>query len=178
MHSWLRQSGINTLTPVIEEKQIGKQTISIRQDKSQYGDTDVLREQMVDVAVLKLSKVAGVTSDEWDSDGELELCKKFEVQQVQKRVLIAAAPLTEDVIVLDSKPDAVLVNFKNYGYCRMRFDEDSRKQLIANLRYVKDTSTRTYIKCRSPSFSIFSLRSGKDGSKIHYDSVNQFSYSF
>ena len=100
---------------------------------------------MVDVAVLKLSKVAGVTSDEWDSDGELELCKKFEVQRVLKRVLIKAAPLTEDVLELDSKPDAVLVNYKNYGYCRMRFDEDSRKQLIANLRYVKDTSTRTYI---------------------------------
>ena len=79
IHTWLRQSGINTLTPIIKKQDTGKFKISIQQDKSKYGDVDVLRQQMVDVAVLKLSKVPGVSSDEWDSDGELELCKKFEV---------------------------------------------------------------------------------------------------
>lgn len=39
----------------------------------------VLREQMIDVAVFKLKNVAGVKTDEWDEDGELELSKKLEV---------------------------------------------------------------------------------------------------
>lgn len=100
---------------------------------------------MVDVAVLKLSKVPGVSTDEWDEDGELELSKKFEIHHVKERVLIKSAPQTDAVLELDYKPEVVIVNLKNIGYCRMRFDEDSKKELITNLKYIGDTSTRTYI---------------------------------
>lgn len=34
---------------------------------------------MVDVAVFKIKKVAGVSSDEWDEDGDLELSHKVDV---------------------------------------------------------------------------------------------------
>jgi|TARA_B110000285_G_C14954944_1_gene528699 hypothetical protein len=34
---------------------------------------------MVDIGVFKIKKVAGVSEDEWDEDGDLELCNKVEI---------------------------------------------------------------------------------------------------
>jgi hypothetical protein len=45
---------------------------------------------MVDVAVYKLTKIAGVTEDQWDEDGDLELSHKLEVDYVKERVLVKA----------------------------------------------------------------------------------------
>jgi len=53
--------------------------------------------------------------------------------------------MTDNVLEVDDKPDAVIINYNNYGYCKMRFDEDSKNILITNLKYVKDISLRTYI---------------------------------
>jgi len=61
MQSWLMTSGINTLTPVVQKTENGKYSISIKQDKAKTGDVEVLREQMIDVAVFKKTKVAGVS---------------------------------------------------------------------------------------------------------------------
>ena len=48
----------------------------------------MLREQLVDVAVFKLTNVAGVTTDQWDEDGDMELSKKLEVDYTKERVLV------------------------------------------------------------------------------------------
>lgn len=53
--------------------------------------------------------------------------------------------MTEDCLMLDEKPDAVLVNFNSMGYCQVRFDDQSLEHLIDNLRYMKHAPTRTYI---------------------------------
>lgn len=50
----------------------------------------MLREQLVDVAVFKLSKVAGVSEDQWDEDGDMELSHRLEVDYTQERVLVKA----------------------------------------------------------------------------------------
>ena len=75
-------SGINTLSPVVQKTENGKYSISIKQDKALTGDVEVLREQMIDVAVFKKTKVAGVTEDDWDEDGDLELSHKVDVLKV------------------------------------------------------------------------------------------------
>ena len=80
------------------------------------------REQLVDIAVFKIKNFAGVTEDEWDSDGDLELKSKIETETTLERCLISASELTENVMELDEKPWAVLVNHNNLGYCRVRFD--------------------------------------------------------
>ena len=54
--SWLQTAGINTLSPIVEEKE-GCFFVSIRQDPSEYGDTDVLREQLIDGASYKLVEI-------------------------------------------------------------------------------------------------------------------------
>lgn len=100
---------------------------------------------MVDVAVFKLKKVPGVSTDEWDEDGDLELSHKVEVQEVKQKVLIQASEITPDVLLLDSEPFAIIPNYKNQGYCRIRFDEATKKNLIANLKYVEKAQDRTYI---------------------------------
>jgi len=51
--------------------------ISVKQGKAPHGDVDLLREQLVDIAVFKKQKIAGVTADEFDEDGELELMHKL-----------------------------------------------------------------------------------------------------
>ena len=43
MKTWLQTIGINTLKPIIEQKD-GKWKISIKQEKAKTGDLDVLRE--------------------------------------------------------------------------------------------------------------------------------------
>jgi hypothetical protein len=37
---------------------------------------------MIDVAVFKKTKVAGVSEDDWDEDGDLELSHKVDVLKV------------------------------------------------------------------------------------------------
>ena len=145
MDKWLKQAGINTLTPIIE-KDGDKWAISIKQDQPEVeGIPKVLREQMIEIAAFKLRKVAGVTNDEWDEDGELELCKKLEVSKSLKRVLVNAEELTKNVAILDEKPDAVLLNFNNLGYAQVRFDDDSRKCFLANVKYITNAPARTYV---------------------------------
>ena len=34
---------------------------------------------MVDMAILKIKKIAGVSSDDWDEDGDLELSHKVDI---------------------------------------------------------------------------------------------------
>lgn len=104
-----------------------------------------MREQLIDVAVFNIKKVAGVTDDEWDSDGDLELKNKVEVENSLERCLISASELTENVIEMDERPWAILVNYHNLGYCRIRFDLQSQTNFIQNLRYVVNTADRTYI---------------------------------
>lgn len=53
--------------------------------------------------------------------------------------------MTENVIELKGEPAAILVNYKNIGYCRMRFDEATQKCLIKNLKYMTKSGDRTYI---------------------------------
>jgi hypothetical protein len=43
---------------------------------------------MIDVATFKLEDNQGVTEDEWDEDGKLQLSKKFIVDKEYKRILI------------------------------------------------------------------------------------------
>ena len=140
METWLQTSGINVLQPVINGNKV-----SIKQGKAQQGDVDVLREQLVDVAVFKLTKVAGVTEDQWDEDGDMELSHKLEVDYIKERVLVKPQEITEDVLELTTDPAAILVNYRNIGYCRMRFDESTRKSLIKNLKYMTNSGDRTYI---------------------------------
>jgi len=71
---------------------------------------------MIDIAVFKLKEAAGATTDEWDEDGELELCKKFEVAKTFERILVNGEPLQNNVILLDEQPEAVLLNYRNMGY--------------------------------------------------------------
>lgn len=124
MESWLQTSGINTLKPIVEYNG-SKYIINIKQEKAKTGDIEVLREQLIDVAVMNIKKVAGVTDDEWDSDGDLELKNKVEVENSIERVLINATDVTSNVMELDEKPWAILVNYNNLGYCRIRFDLQS-----------------------------------------------------
>ena len=140
MDTWLLTSGINVLEPVIEGKKV-----SIKQSQAKQGDLDVLREQLVDVAVFKLTNVAGVNTDQWDEDGDMELSKKLEVDYTKERVLVKPQQITEDVIQLTSEPAAIIVNYRNIGYCRMRFDDSTKKSLIKNLKYMTKSSDRTYI---------------------------------
>jgi len=88
--------------------------------------------------------VPGALVDEWDEDGDLELTKKLEVYKSHNNVLVKAQEITESVWEIDFKPQIVMVNYNNMGYCRMRFDEYSLNELIPNLKYVKSTSIRTY----------------------------------
>jgi hypothetical protein len=67
------------LTTVVEEREGGKYAISIKQGLPENGDKELYREQMVDIGVFKIKKVAGASVDEWDEDGDLELCKKVEI---------------------------------------------------------------------------------------------------
>jgi len=54
--------------------------------------------------------------------------------------------LTSDCLIVDEKPDAVLVNYNNWGYCRPRFDKESLGFFINNLKYMSDDcAMRTYI---------------------------------
>lgn len=129
MESWLQTSGINTLKPIIEYNG-SKYIINIKQEKAKTGDIEVLREQLIDVAVLNIKKIAGVTDDEWDSDGDLELKNKVEVENSIERVLINATDVTSNVMELDEKPWAILVNYNNLGYCRIRFDLQSQTNFI------------------------------------------------
>ena len=100
---------------------------------------------MIDIAVFKINNYAGVTEDEWDSDGDLELKCKIEMDTSLERCLVNASEMTENVMELDDKPWAVLVNYNNLGYCRVRFDLQSQTNLIQNLRYFVNTADRTYI---------------------------------
>ena len=100
---------------------------------------------MIEIAAFKLKNVAGVKNDEWDEDGELELCKKLEVTKSFKRILVNAEEMTKNVAVLDEKPDAVLLNFNNLGYAQIRFDDDSRKVFLANVKYITNAPARTYV---------------------------------
>ena len=129
MESWLQTSGINTLKPIVEYNG-SKYIINIKQEKAKTGDIEVLREQLIDVAVLNIKKIAGVTDDEWDSDGDLELKNKVEVENSIERVLINATDVTSNVMELDEKPWAILVNYNNLGYCRIRFDLQSQTNFI------------------------------------------------
>ena len=140
MDTWLQTSGINVIEPVIDGKKV-----SIKQSQAKQGDKEVLREQLVDVAVFKLTKVAGVTEDQWDEEGDMELTHKMEVDYVKERVLIKSQEMTEDVIELTSDPAAIIVNYRNNGYCRMRFDDATKKSLIKNLKYMAKSGDRTYI---------------------------------
>ena len=47
-------SGINTLSPVVQKNSEGKFCVSIKQEKAKTGDVDLLREQMIDVAIFKI----------------------------------------------------------------------------------------------------------------------------
>ena len=129
MESWLQTSGINTLKPIIEYNG-SKYIINIKQEKAKTGDIEVLREQLIDVAVLNIKKIAGVTDDEWDSDGDLELKNKVEVENSIERVLINATDVTSNVMELDEKPWAILVNYNNLGYCSIRFGLQSQTNFI------------------------------------------------
>ena len=145
MASWLKTGGVNTLSPIIEEKE-GCFFISIRQDPSEYGHTDVLREQLIDVATYKLVKQEGVTEDIWEEDGKTKtLMCRLEVDQTVERVLVKSAQITPEILTLESKPEAVLINYNNRGYCRLRFDSDSYALFRDNLRYIKESSMRTYL---------------------------------
>ena len=53
--------------------------------------------------------------------------------------------MTKDVLILDYKPFAVIPNYRNQGYCRIRYDKTTKKNLIANLKYVEKAQDRTYI---------------------------------
>lgn len=53
--------------------------------------------------------------------------------------------LQKDVIELDGKPEAVLLNYNNMGYAQVRFDDDSRKVFLANVKYITHAPTRTYV---------------------------------
>ena len=145
MASWLQTGGVNTLSPIIEEKE-GCFFISIRQDPSEYGHTDVLREQLIDVATYKLVKQEGVTEDILEEDGKTKtLMCRLEVDQTVERVLVKSAQITPEILTLESKPEAVLINYNNRGYCRLRFDSDSYALFRDNLRYIKESSMRTYL---------------------------------
>jgi len=117
MEKWLQVAGVNVLTPLVEQQGDGKWAICIKQDApSTEGVPAVLREQMIDIAVFKLKEAAGATTDEWDEDGELELCKKFEVAKTFERILVNGEALQKNVILLDEQPEAVLLNYRNMGY--------------------------------------------------------------
>jgi hypothetical protein len=53
--------------------------------------------------------------------------------------------MTENVLEVDSEPFAIIPNYRNQGYARMRFDDITTQNLIKNLRYVVKASDRTYI---------------------------------
>jgi hypothetical protein len=75
----------------------------------------------------------------------MELSHKLEVDYIKERVLVKSQEITEDVIELTSEPAAIIVNYRNIGYCRMRFDESTKRSLIKNLKYMTKSSDRTYI---------------------------------
>ena len=52
-------------------------------------------------------------------------------------MLVKAQEVTEDVLEMEGEQyDAIIINYRNYGYCGMRFDEKSKKCFIDNLRYM------------------------------------------
>ena len=132
------------MTPVVNQID-GKYSIDIIQGKSQVGDKDELREQMIDVAVLKIEKIAGVTADEIDEDGDIELKNKVLVGQTLENCLIDDSGIKKDAMTCDDEPWAVLLNYRNKGYARIRFDAVSQENLVRDLRYVVNIADRTYI---------------------------------
>lgn len=84
-----------------------------------------MRQQLVDIAVYKRTKIPGVTQDEIDSDGEIELMYKVEPDVTIERCLILDQQLTEDCLTVDEEPEAVLINYNNMGYTRIKFDDKS-----------------------------------------------------
>lgn len=50
-----------------------------------------------------------------------------------------------DVMTVDEEPWAVLVNYRNKGYARIRFDAKSQENLVSELRYITNIADRTYI---------------------------------
>jgi len=100
---------------------------------------------MIDVAVLKIEKIAGVTADEIDEDGDIELKNKVLVGQTLENCLIDDSGKKTDAMTCDEEPWAVLVNYRNKGYARIRFDSKSQENLVRDLRYVSNIADRTYI---------------------------------
>ena len=100
---------------------------------------------MLDIAVLKRHKVAGVKEDDIDSDGEIELMHRVEPDVTIERCMIFDQAKTEDCLAVDEEPEAVLVNYNNFGYARVKFDAKSESFLLDNLRYVTSVPIRTYI---------------------------------
>lgn len=100
---------------------------------------------MIDVAVLKIEKVAGVTADEIDEDGDIELKNKVVVSETLENCLIDNTEQRSDVMTVDEEPWAVLVNYRNKGYARIRFDAASQENLVRELRYITNIADRTYI---------------------------------
>ena len=90
----------------------------------------MLREQIVDVAVFKFGK-----------DNQIELKEVFPNILIQSNFNVTPVPKC----VLDQDYAAIIVNYKNKGYCRMRFDTQTQKNLIKHLRNVSDSQTRCYI---------------------------------
>lgn len=99
---------------------------------------------MIDVASFKLVDNQGVSEDEWDEDGKLQLTKKFVVDKEYKRILIKPVD-SQRIVEFEEKPYCVHLNYNNYGYLRARNDAESQNIFIENLRYVENQATRTYI---------------------------------
>jgi hypothetical protein len=100
---------------------------------------------MIDVAILKIEKVAGVSADEIDEDGDIELKNKVVVSETLENCLMDSTEERSDVMTVDDEPWAVLVNYRNKGYARIRFDSKSQENLVRDLRYVTNIADRTYI---------------------------------
>lgn len=100
---------------------------------------------MIDVAVLKIEKIAGVTADEIDEDGDIELKNKVVVSETLENCLIDGTAIRSDVMTVADEPWAVLLNYRNKGYARIRFDSKSQENLVRDLRYITSIADRTYI---------------------------------
>jgi len=100
---------------------------------------------MIDVAVLKIEKIAGVSADEIDEDGDIELKNRVVASETLENCLIDATEQRPDVMTVDEEPWAVLLNYRNKGYARIRFDAKSQENLVRDLRYITNIADRTYI---------------------------------
>ncbi|GAA2147186.1 aminopeptidase N [Kitasatospora kazusensis] len=122
-HAWLQTSGVNTLTPQVCYDEDGRiAELAVRQQATP--EQPELRPHRIAVGLYRLSAA-----------GTLERYARAEAELAGPRTVVAE-------LAGAGRPDLVVVNDEDLGYCLIRFDETSLATLRDHLGSLPDPLTR------------------------------------